>query len=96
MHKGTGTLCTLAETGILNSNGDRIVSLYMYPKGYDEKMILNTVANIQNLLGAHEFLGHYKKGWRTHTKVVPFQRKHSTWNKTTQMFKEYNYKVYGK
>ena len=29
-------------------------------------------------------------------KVVPFQRKHSTWNKTTQMFKEYNYKVYGK
>ena len=87
---------TLAETGILNSNGDRIVSLYMYPKSYEEKTILNTVANIQNLLGAHEFLGHYKKGWRPHTKVVPFQRKHSTWNKTTQIFKEYNYKVYGK
>ena len=87
---------TLAETGILKSNGDRIVSLYMFPKGTEERAILNTVANIQNLLGAHEFLGHYKNRWSDHSKVVPFQRKHSTWNKTTKEFKDYNYKVYGK
>ena len=87
---------TLAETGVLKSNGDRVVSLYMFPKGTEEKAILNTVANIQNLLGAHEFLGHYKNGWSNHSKVVPFQRKHSTWNKTTKEFKDYNYKVYGK
>ena len=87
---------TLAETGILKSNGERVVSLYMYPRGYEEKKILNTVANIQNLLGAHEFLGHYKNGWRDHSKVVPFQRKHETWNKTTEKFKKYNYEVYGK
>ena len=87
---------TLAETGVLKSNGDRVVSLYMFPKGTEEKAILNTVANIQNLLGAHEFLGHYKNGWSNHSKVVPFQRKHSTWNKTTKEFKDYNYNVYGK
>ncbi|MBR3390838.1 MAG: hypothetical protein IKG83_10080 [Prevotella sp.] len=57
---------------------------------------MNTVSNIQNLLGAHEFLGHYKNGWHSHKLVVPFQRKHKTWKKTTKEFKNYNYKVYGK
>ena len=86
----------LAETGILKSNGDRVISVYVYPQGSEERKILNTVANIQNLLGAHEFLGHYKKGWSSHSKVVPFQRKHITWSKTTKEFKNYNYSVYGK
>ena len=86
---------TLAETGILKSNGERVLMVYMYPQGTEERAILNTVANIQNLLGAHEFLGHYKKGWKSHSLVVPFQRKHSTWDKTTREFKAYNYYLYG-
>jgi len=86
---------TLAGTGNLK-NGNRVITAYMHPKGTEEKLIMNTVANIQNLLGVHEFIGHYKKGWSDHKKVVPFQRSHSTWKKTTNDFKKYNYNVYGK
>ena len=86
---------TLAETK-QTKNGDRIISVYMYPKETEEKLILNTVSNLQNLLGAHEYLGHYKNGWHNHNKVVSFQRGHNSWNKTTKEFKSYNYKVYGK
>ena len=86
---------TLAETGILQ-NGDRVVTAYIFPLETEEKRIMNTVSNIQNLLGAHEFLGHFKNGWHDHNKVVPFQRKHKSWQKTTDNFKDYNYKVYEK
>lgn len=86
---------TLAETGTIK-NKDRVVTIYIFPEKTEEKKIMNTVSNIQNLLGAHEFLGHYKNGWHSHKLVVPFQRKHKTWKKTTKEFKNYNYKVYGK
>ena len=61
-----------------------------------EKSILNTVSNIQNLLGVHEFLGHYKKHWSDHNKVVPFQKAHKTWKKTTSEYKKYIDDVYKK
>ena len=41
---------TLAETGI-SQNGERIVACYIYPQGTQEKKIINTVSNIQNLWG---------------------------------------------
>ena len=86
---------TLAETGVLE-NGDRVVGVYMYPNGYEEKNILNTVANIQNLLGAHEYLGHYKNGWANDFRVFGFQCKHKTWDKTTDNYKQYMYEIYNK
>ena len=86
---------TLAETASF-SNGERIITAYVYPIGSEEKQLLSTVSNVQNLLGAHEFFGHYKNGWHDHDRVVSFQRSHSTWSKTTNHFKEYNYAVYGK
>ena len=86
---------TLAETEQIK-NGDRVISVYMYPKGTKEKSILNTVSNLQNLLGAHEYLGHYKNGWHNHNKVVSFQRSHYLWEKTTKEFRSYIYKVYEK
>ena len=86
---------TLAETGKLK-NGDQVVSCYVYPQGTKEKSILNTVSNLQNLLGVHEFLGHYKNGWRSHNQVVPFQRNHKTWQKATNDYKNYINDVYKK
>lgn len=86
---------TLAETGKLQ-NGERVISCYIYPQGTKEKSIINTVSNVQNLLGVHEFLGHYKNGWESHNQVVPFQRNHKSWQKTTNDYKKYINDVYKK
>ena len=86
---------TLAETGKLQ-NGERVISCYIYPQGTKEKSIINTVSNVQNLLGVHEFLGHYKNGWKSHNQVVPFQRNHKSWQKTTNDYKKYINDVYKK
>jgi hypothetical protein len=86
---------TLAETGKLQ-NGDRVIICYIYHQGTKEKSIINTVSNVQNLLGAHEFLGHYKNGWKSHNQVVPFQRNHKSWQKTTNDYKNYINDVYKK
>ncbi len=86
---------TLAETGKLQ-NGERVISCYIYPQGTKEKSIINTVSNVQNLLGVHEFLGHYKNGWKSHNLVVPFQRNHKSWQKTTNDYKKYINDVYKK
>ena len=86
---------TLAETGTLR-NGDRVITCYIYPQGTEEKSILNTVSNIQNLLGVHEYFGHYKNGWSSHDKVVPFLQSHKSWIKTTTNYKNYINDVYKK
>ena len=84
---------TLAEIGTL-SNGKGIITAYIYPENTQEKNIYNTVSNIQNLLGAHEYLAHYTYKWRDHERVVPYQRNHKTWKKTTDEYKKYNYETY--
>ncbi len=59
---------------------------------------MTTVSNVQNLLGAHEFIGHYEKGWGsstgTHYKVYEYQMKHASWKKTTPYFQQYMFELY--
>jgi len=53
--------------------------------------LLSTVENIQNALGVHEFTGHGELGFsdvlKTHYKAYELQINHSTWDKTTDVFK---------
>ena len=60
--------------------------------------LYSTVSNVQNLLGAHEFIGHGVKGWgdvtKDHFKVYEFQMKHSTWKGTSEAFKTHTQKNY--
>ena len=60
--------------------------------------VYSTVSNVQNLLGAHEFIGHGIKGWddltNSHYKAYEFQMEHSTWKGTTEAFKTHILKIY--
>ena len=81
----------------MKNTGKPVITAYIYPIGTEERGLMNTVSNIQNLLGVHEFIGHYKNKWHgdsSHQKVVPFQRLHNSWPKTTDTLKKYNYDVY--
>ena len=52
--------------------------------------IFSTVSNVQNLLGVHEYLGHYKNSLVHNSKpdkIVELQKKHSSWETTTPAFK---------
>jgi hypothetical protein len=68
---------------------------------YLEKRVSSkTVWNIQNMLGAHEYLGHKEIGWKgtwkgnkrvkesTHYLAYLFQTRHQTWKKATEDFKK--------
>jgi hypothetical protein len=58
----------------------------------EKRVSSKTVWNILNMLGAHEYLGHKVIGWgdktNTHYLVYLFQKRHRTWKKTTEDFKE--------
>jgi len=64
----------------------------------DNRYLYSTVSNVQNLLGAHELLGHGINGWGdrtgTHYKVYEFQMAHPSWTKTTPEFKAFINKRY--
>ncbi|MCB9303143.1 MAG: hypothetical protein H6566_21115 [Lewinellaceae bacterium] len=76
----------LAETTV-TSKGIKVTANLYSGEGDSD---LNMVTNIQNNLGAHEFIGHGKLGFgdktRTHHKVYEFQMRHPTWDKTTKKY----------
>ncbi|MCR5069403.1 MAG: hypothetical protein K6A78_06370 [Prevotella sp.] len=88
----------LAETsGIKADNVDARITMYVWPQGTEERSLLNTVSNIQNLIGAHEYMGHYVNGIshnkNSYDKVYHYQMEHSTWKKTTDSYKNYIKKI---
>ena len=74
------------------------LNVYIYPIGTEERELYNTISNVQNLLGAHEYLGHYKGNLHgdgmNHLKVYKYQMKHPSWKKTTNLYKKYLNDVY--
>ncbi len=66
------------------------ITAYLYAGSADSE--LRTVSNVQNSLGAHEYLGHAKKGYgdktRDHSKAYELQFNHPSWQKTTSDFKK--------
>ena len=65
----------------------------------------NAMVSVQNdqknpviavIAGVHEYFGHYKNGWSSHDKVVPFLKSHKSWIKTTTNYKNYINDVYKK
>jgi RHS repeat-associated protein len=58
----------------------------------DNRFLFSTTSNVQNLLGAHEKIGHGQKGLSDHSRihnVYEYQFGHDSWKNTTQPFKEY-------
>ena len=79
-----------------HQNGKQCLTAYIFPRGTDEHPIYNTVSNIQNLLGIHEYIGHFKNNLRDaqHSLVYENQMKHPSWAKTTKKFKQYILNTY--
>lgn len=75
----------------LLAENDILVSLQIYPIGYEERDYFSTVSNVINLVGIHEFQEHglNKKHNNHHHLILQEQRKDSSWAKTTAAFKEY-------
>jgi hypothetical protein len=65
---------------------------------YDNRFLFSTTSNVQNMLGAHEKIGHGQKGWgdatKTHHNVYEYQFRHNSWKNTTPAFKIYMKDVY--
>lgn len=87
------TLGRNADVRIAN-DGKAVITAYIPLKNSDENGIYSTKSNVQNLLGAHEYLGHFKHRWRDHDSVYPFQKKHWSWNQTSNFFKDYMKQIY--
>ena len=83
-----------ASIGLYKNSGKPRLTAYIFPKGDEERLLMSTVSNIQNLLGVHEYLGHYKKGWSNDSKIFSLQKKSSSWGTTTNFFKTYMSKTY--
>ena len=85
---------------IRKDDNKQTITAYIYPQGTAERKLYNSVSNVQNLLGAHEYLGHYKNGlthnYTQHDPTFLFQQKHKSWRKTTQQFKNYEHSIYNK
>lgn len=60
--------------------------------------LYSTVSNVQNMLGAHEYLGHGINRWTarkdTHHKVFDYQMVHPSWQNTTPAYKVLMKKLY--
>ena len=80
-----------AYANTLYHDGKANITAYIFPE-IGMREILSTISNVQNILGVHEYLGHYKHGWTsrsgTHHKVYEYQQRHSSWKKTTNEFKQ--------
>jgi hypothetical protein len=59
------------------------------------KKLYSTISNVENLLGVHEYLGHYKYNINSHKDIFMLQRKHPSWSKTTEHFKNYETHLFG-
>ena len=82
------------------SHEGNIMTAYIYPTKTDEREMYSTVSNVQNMLGEHEYMGHFKKGWSeysgTHHKVFEYQMKQDSWKNTTKAYKNYIEELYKK
>lgn len=82
------------------NHGGNIMTAYIYPKDSKERQIYSTVSNVQNMLGEHEYWGHFKNGWSefsgTHHKVYEYQMKQPSWEKTTDLYKNLIEYLYNK
>lgn len=74
-----------------------VMTAYIYPDK-DRRGIFSTLSNVQNILGHHEYWGHFKFGWSettgTHHKVFEYQMRQQSWKKTTHFYKEHIYYLY--
>lgn len=79
---------SLANTTI--KSGKIKITSFLFGGSIDSE--LGTVENVQNTLGAHEFIGHGLKGFndhdRNHHKAYETQMGHSSWKGTTPNYKK--------
>jgi hypothetical protein len=86
-----------SEIGLMGEKQN--LTAYLYRDGSKENLYMySTVSNVENLLGAHEYLGHFKKNLNMsdneHKKVYEFQMSHPSWKTSTPKYKNYQYSVY--
>ena len=79
-------------------NGKQLLGVYIYPQYTDEKRLYSSVSNIQNLLGVHEYIGHFIKNMdnspKSHLQIYKDMRRHSSWEKTTSVYQKYMNRIY--
>ena len=80
-----------ADIGRDTNDGKQNLTVYIDRKSEAFKSMTSTIANVQNLLGAHEYMAHFiNKLIHTNNRndpVIQFQKNHPSWEKTTQDFK---------
>ena len=83
---------------IKEHNGKQRLCAYIDLPHTDERLLYRSVSNIQNLLGVHEYIEHFKNGIDTddlsHLRIYKNMQKHNSWIKTTQDYKDYMIKLY--
>ena len=75
-----------------NYENKQNITAYIYKDRPLHKEMFSTISNVQNLLGVHEYLGHYKNDLlhdSTPDKIVELQKSHPSWQTTTPNFKKH-------
>ena len=86
----------VASIGKHNRNSKQMLTAYIFPIGSEERNLYSSVSNIENLLGVHEYFGHFKNKMKNHKDVFNLQKTHPSWIKTTNDFKKYENTIYNK
>ena len=86
----------VASIGTFNYNFKQRLTAYIHPMGSDERNLYSSVSNIVNLLGVHEYLGHFKNKIKNHTEIFNLQKMHPSWINTTADYKKYENDLYNK
>ena len=81
-----------AIANISSHKGKQLITAFIYQQE-EEKELLSTVPNVQNILGIHEYLGHFKGKIHDHGKILRMQKRHNSWKRTTKHFKDYENEV---
>lgn len=81
-----------AIANISSHKGKQLITAFIYQQE-EEKELLSTVPNVQNILGVHEYLGHFKGKIHDHGKILRMQKRHNSWKRTTKHFKDYENEV---
>ena len=75
---------------------EALITVYIWPKGTEERALFSTRSNIQSCLG-HEYNGHFIKGYRhINNQFDPtynLEKSNPVWKKTTKAYKDYINKV---
>ena len=92
------TVCPNVNATMESYKGKTLLTAYVNIDNENRREYMATISNVQNILGVHEYIGHYLKGWgeSLHHLIFRIQKKHHSWKRMTPQLRMNEIDKYGK